>query len=406
MSETIALKEYEDWQGALAQEDVLFIANQLNQPHQRWLLRPQLQHDGYVLNPQQYVGVVQLPSGLCCRVQPKVPISSVFTMLAIAYDVPQFDDAAARYETLEDLLAFLVAHFAQLVQQHIDHGLYRHYIEEEANLAMVRGRIVFADDLRHNALLRQRTYCRFSELTWDIPENQIIRQVIHLLCGWNFAQDLQLQLRAIDSQLAEVTPTHFTTSVLDTFRYHRQNDVYLPTHQLCRLFLDLFSLTEQSGELAFRTFLLNMNQLFEKFVTRMLERYIPTTWHFQAQQKQYLDEHNRVSIKPDIVVSMPSHPPVVIDCKYKHIKDRSKNEDYYQMVAYCTALASFCGVLLSPLHNDISMPIIEIQHSPVKIHTILIDLSKCGASLEQECQRVAEHLRNLANALTDETPSR
>ncbi len=45
--------------------------------------------------------------------------------------------------------------------------------DQQDNLGVVRGRIEFARDIRENYVLRQRTYCRYSELIWDIPENQV-----------------------------------------------------------------------------------------------------------------------------------------------------------------------------------------------------------------------------------------
>ncbi len=56
-------------------------------------------------------------------------------------------------------------------------------VEEEANLPTVRGRILVAADLHWNAVLRHRTYCRFTTYSWDLRENQIVRHVVHLLSG-------------------------------------------------------------------------------------------------------------------------------------------------------------------------------------------------------------------------------
>src|SRR5215469_6256028 len=48
-------------------------------------------------------------------------------------------------------------------------------------------------------LMRANIYCRFAEFTWDVEENQIIRQVLHLLSGWGFRSSLRLKLSQLDS---------------------------------------------------------------------------------------------------------------------------------------------------------------------------------------------------------------
>ena len=40
---------------------------------------------------------------------------------------------------------------------------------------MLKGRIILAHQLRHNMILKHKTYCRYADLTQDILENQIIK---------------------------------------------------------------------------------------------------------------------------------------------------------------------------------------------------------------------------------------
>jgi 5-methylcytosine-specific restriction endonuclease McrBC regulatory subunit McrC len=50
--------------------------------------------------------------------------------------------------------------------------------------------------------------------------------------------------------------------------YHRLNDDYQPSHALCKFFLDRVAFSEKLGAIAFRGFLLDMNQPFEDFITQ------------------------------------------------------------------------------------------------------------------------------------------
>src|SRR5215211_1297896 len=300
MSATITLREYEDQSVALAPEDVTFIMEQLQG---RITIRRQLRGAGYVLNPNQFVGVVALPSGRRLESFPKVPVRSLFYMLAVVYDLPSpFLPEWSEFDELDEMLEFVVAHYADLLEGRIAHGLYRTYTEREENLSAVRGRIAVTDDVRHNFVLRHRTYCRFAEFTWDVPENQILRQVAHVVAGWVRKPELRMHLRRIDRLMGEVAPTNLPASALDGFTYHRLNDDYQPMHRLCRLFLEGASLSEAEGAISFRTFLLDMNRLFEAFVTQVLRDRTPSGVSVAAQVPTHLDEQRKVHMRPDLVI--------------------------------------------------------------------------------------------------------
>jgi 5-methylcytosine-specific restriction enzyme subunit McrC len=53
--------------------------------------------------------------------------------------------------------------------------------------------------------------------------------------------------------------------------YNRLNGEYRQIHRLCGLFLQGASLSEELGPFEFRTFLLDMNKLFEDFVSKVFD---------------------------------------------------------------------------------------------------------------------------------------
>src|SRR5215207_9813808 len=374
MSATILLREYEDQGVALPAEDVTFITEQLNG---RMTIRRALHGTGYELNPNQYVGVVVLPSGQRLESYPKVPVRSLFYMLAVAFNLPSpFLEEWSEFDELDEMLEFVVAHYADLLESRIAHGLYRTYAEREENLAAVRGRIAVADDLRQNFVLRHRTYCRFAEFTWDVPENQILRQVAHLVAGWVRKPELRMRLRRIDRLMGEVAPTSHPASALDRFTYHRLNDDYQPMHQLCRLFLEGASLSEAEGSFTFRTFLLDMNRLFEAFVTQVLRDRAPTGISVAVQVPVHLDEQRKVHMRPDLVIRDRGVSQLVADCKYKRLEpDEYVHHDVYQVLAYCTAINVEQGLLVYPLHEVNVRDEVSIRNAPVTIRQTTLDLS-------------------------------
>ena len=399
MSELIKIEEYEEWQGSLTNADWDFLSAELSR---QLTLRREIR-DGKevcVLNPNQYVGLIMLPSGRRLQITPKVPVSNLFYMISVAFDLAwPFREEFARVEVFEDVLAAIAQIFAEFVERRVEVGLYRSYVEEEENLNCIRGRISFAEDVRHNLLARHRIYCRYAEFTWDIEENQIIRQVAHLLSGWGFHTELRLRLSRLDTALAEVQPTALASSAIGRFRYSRLNDDYRPIHQLCRLFLEGSSLSEQLGVCDSRTFLLDMNKLFEAFVTQVLQE--STDGHIRVveQSELPLGEDDKVKMRPDLIIESQGKLVLVADCKYKQTESEIyRNHDFYQVLAYCTAAGVRRGLLIYPLHSGPVQDFVKIRNVDVLIEQTAINLGLPFSEFRDECGRFCDAVLSLARA--------
>jgi 5-methylcytosine-specific restriction enzyme subunit McrC len=391
VTDVIQLAEYQNWCGELSDEDAEFVWRELSP---RMTIRREIHDARYILNPNQFVGIIVLPSGRRLESYPKVPVRNLFYMLAVAFELPSpFREEPTEFERLEEILEFVASFFADCVEERIDRGLHRSYVDEEDNLAAVRGRINFAEDVRRNYVLRHRTYCRYSDFTWDIPENQILRQVAHLLTGWRFRRELRLRLGRIDAALADVTPTILPASILSQFRYNRVNDDYRQLHRLCQLFLEGASLSEDIGPFDFRTFLLDMNRLFEEFVTQILRDRARGGITVGSQIPVHLGHDRKVLMRPDIVVRREAAVALVADCKYKRVEpEEFKNHDHYQLLAYCTATGVRRGLLVYPLHVGEVRDELRVRNTETVIRQTTIDLGKEGAELIGEVDEFAREV--------------
>ena len=401
-ADTIVLGEYQIVPVALAVEDAQYLRDHLSN---RITLARSLDGDGFTVNCNQFVGVVTLPSGRLLECRPKVPVGTLFTMLAVAYDldVPLGDDLAS-IASLPQLLDFIVGHFVGLVDARLGAGFFRDYVEVEDNLLAVRGRIAIAEDVRRNAVLRHRTYCRYTEFTHDVPDNQLIRQVVHLLTGWPIAPRLVTRLRFLDAMMGNITPTRFTVEVLDRFRYDRLKDGYRAIHQFCRLFLDGLSLENQRGGNDFRTFMIDMNALFETFVTRSVTRRLPAGLSLDGQAKRSLDVGNRVTLLIDMLFTRDGRPVLVADTKYKRVETHGLgNADVYQMLVYCVATAVPTAVLIYPRETaagpDSLTPIV-VHHTDIRVLGLSLDLSGTATALSVELDLLTSRIVTLV----DDTP--
>lgn len=374
MTETLRLAEYAERRVSLDEADARWLARRFPG---RIVVRRDLDGLAFVVNPRQHVGVLTLPSGRRLEIRPKVPVASLLAMLAVAYRLETpFEPEAAGFAELDDLPDVLAAVFADLAEERIARGLHRAYVEREDNLSAVRGRIAIAGDLRENRVLRHRVWCRFAELTADVPENQVVRQAGWLLAGWARAPKLRLRLRRIDGLLSGVSATRLPAAAIDRFAYDRLTEPYRHLHRLCRLVLDGASLAESDGPVASRGFLLDMNRLFEGFVTESVRDRLPAGLALRGQATVFLDEAAAVAMRPDLLIERHGIPILVADCKYKrNDPGRYLHHDAYQVLAYCTALRLPVGVLVYPRHEAALDDAMAVRHAGIAIRQISIDLS-------------------------------
>lgn len=400
MNEPVILTEYQDRQVGLAPGDAAFVASHLRG---RFRIQRTLADDAYVLNPRQHVGVVTLPSGRRLESRPKVPARNLFAMLAIAYELPDpFLNAPVEADRIEDVLAFVVARFAALLEERLDLGLYRAYVENEENLTAVRGRIVIAEDVRRNSILRHRTYCRFTDYSWDVAENQVLRQVVQLLAGWRLPARLRRRLQALDAAMAEITPGRYVASDLGRFTYHRLNEDYRPLHALCRLLLEGASPSEDAGPFGFEAFLLDMNRLFEGFVTQALQDRVPVPFRVDAQVPLTLDVAGSVPMRPDMLIRRAERPVLVADCKYKRLgAGEHQHHDLYQLLAYCTALGLDRGLLIYPQHLTPIRRSITVRNADVVMAAVVIDLGGDADMLRAACDSLGHAVMKMVTAGID-----
>jgi 5-methylcytosine-specific restriction enzyme subunit McrC len=388
------LAEHEPTELALTPEDVDFLQSEFDG---RISIRRTWTGERYELNMGPYVGVLALPSGTVLQSHPKVPIASLFFMLATAYDLPDsFRDETVGFERIDDIYEFIAEYFAGLVEDQITKGLYRTYAGRSDNLNFVRGRIRFAEDVARNSVLRHRTYCDYAEYTWDVPENQAIRQVCQQLSSWGFRGALSHRYRNLDSQLSGITSTTLTADQVTAIPYNRFNDSYRQIHHLCALFIDGSSLSDNLGISDSRAFLVNMNSLFETFITRLLEQRLSNHVHVTDQERTWFDDDRTVVMYPDLVLRSAGRIQLIGDCKYKKTRpDDFVNQDVYQLNAYCAATGCSEGVLIYPRHELAVDEFVSVRKTGIRLGQVSIDLGLDSSSLVAECERFVQIIERM-----------
>lgn len=381
MRNEIRLREYSSALVALTDAQVGFLTRFLAD---RLTVQPTVDPGRYQLKAGSYVGFVMLPGECTLIIEPKVPVPTLFAMLAQVYDPARefLRDDPQGFTTVQDLFEFVVRIFANLVDDLIKRGVlhgYRPVIDERI---AIRGKLLLAQTLRHRPGLHDRHYCAYNEFTTDIPENRILRSATFLLQPFRYRErELSARLRRISLDLSLVRVDREARRLFQQLEFHRLNEHYRPALLLARLLLDHLTFSGSKGDEMFLSYLVDMNWLFETYVTDVVQGFARhNELRLAAQEEHSLDVGHKVSLYPDMVLFDRDGPCLVLDAKYKLLAHR---EDIYQMVAYCHALQQQRAVLIHPSSESAPAGTVRIKgQPPITIHYLSLDLNGDPAQLK------------------------
>ncbi len=183
----------------------------------------------------------------------------------------------------------------------------------------------------------------------------------------------------------DVVGMHFT----------RLNRHYQPALHLARLVLRRTGLIDRVGGASASSFLLNMNDLFQDFVEDRLRRHMRGHLDVVAEPTEWLGHHRAVRMYPDLVLERSGVPVYVCDAKYKLTADGiGRNPDYYQLLAYLTAMNLDEGVLIYCLHDgEVPPRRVDVRHTDKRLFTYALDLSGRVDEVETALRELARWAR-------------
>ncbi len=340
-----------------------------------------------------YVGSIVVP-GLELLIRPKVPLENVFLMLDVGMPAGAWRRESFDYGTSTDLLPAFAAFFARTVEQTIARGLIRSYRAEEERLTTLRGRIDLVEQVRCPGT-PSPVACRFDEYTADIAENQLlkaaVRRLLHLV---GVRPDTRRLLTRQLSRFEEVSEHTPDPDLVKRMHFTRLNRHYQPALQLAQLVLRRTGLIDRVGGATASSFLLNMNDLFQDFVEDRLQRHLRRHLEVVAEPPEWLGHGRAVLMYPDLVFERAGTPVYVGDTKYKLTADaKARNPDYYQLLAYLTAMNLDEGVLIYCLHDGEAPPRqVDVRHTHKRLFTYALDLSGTISAVEQSVAALAQWL--------------
>lgn len=307
--------------------------------------------DWWEVTPGTQIGVVSV-AGLQVVIQPKIDIHRLVFLMGYARRPDFWRDDRVHLDADADLPEALADAFVRLAKRALEQGLLKGYVTVDETLAVLRGRVREADQLRRRWGRSIPLEVRYDEFTVDIAENQLLLAAVEqLLRTPRVGVRHRAGLQRLRLQLADVTAPRCTRP---SWVASRLNARYVPALELAELVLAGRSFEQRVGDLVVSGYLFNMATIFEDFLTVALqETFRPFGGRSRLQYRTHLDEAETVPVRPDFVWSDAGVPRVVVDAKYKAEKPSGfPQADLYQLLAYCTVLGLPVGHLVYAKGNE------------------------------------------------------
>lgn len=345
------------------------------------------------LTAQGWVGHIPLTNDFHITLRPKVKLNNLLRMLEYAHDLKsfRFSEGLVNCQTLEEFYERLADILARRILNRSRQGFYCAYISKTEHLPYVRGRI-------NVPCLATRPWdtslkCDYEEHTADVEDNQILVWTLWCiarsgLCTERVMPTVRHAYHILQG-LVTVQPCH--PKICIGRQYNRLNEDYRPLHALCRFFLEHTAPSHETGANATLPFLVNMSQLYERFVALWLSSHRKTALSrqgldIQSQERVYLDQSQALYFDIDLVIydTAKGIAKYVLDTKYK-AADKPTTTDINQIVAYGSALYCQEAILIYPV--PLAEPL-DIKVGNIRVRSLTFslagDLEQAGYNFLQD----------------------
>ena len=351
----------------------------------------------YRITPSSTVGAVDIDD-LSVLIRPKIGIPQLLSLACYAMGVykPQeqrlfdFQEEAA----LPDTLALALAAAARRA---FARGLLHGYRTEEEALYAVRGRIRFDEQIRRRFGIPMPVEVRYDEFTDDITENRLVKAAVARLGEMRLrSPQARRGLGWTAAMLENVSLIEYAPRDVPDVTFDRLNEHYRGVVGLSRLILRHSAFEAKRGEVRATGFLMDMNTLFQEFVTVALRESLGVSERvFLEKSIPTLDEQGGVRLRPDLTWWDGNRCTFVGDAKYKLVKPAGvPNADLYQLLAYVTAL-ELPGGLLVYAEGETDEASYRVRHSGKLLEIATLDLSGTLEDVLGRVCRVAARIGEL-----------
>jgi len=342
---------------------------------------------GKILQAQNYVGLIQTKDGTTIEILPKVQNiqskeeskSILIKMLKTLKKSPfKYLNKAQLKSSKMPLLEIFISMFLEELSILIRKGIKSDYIQKEENLYFLKGKLKVDEQIKQNAIHKEKFYVAYEEFSSDRVENRLIKTTLKYLYKKSKLNTNQQKIREFLFVFDAVKISSDIYTDFKNVKPNRQMKEYKQVLQWAKTFLLENSFSPYKGENIAFALLFDMNLLFESYIGAYLKK---RGFDVRVQDKgKYLIEVlNKFSLRPDFVINKSEDKEIILDTKYKNIKSHKdiSQADMYQLYAYGMKYEKTQQLyLIYPKNDVISLERLTYEEDALHLDILFFDLQK------------------------------
>lgn len=337
-----------------------------------------------VIQVQNYAGALYTPYGVQLEVLPKVgrhvtPERARETLLVMLSYLSGFRHIETQQASVQakhmPLLEIFVTQFLDSVSRLLKQGLRSEYVREQGNLAFMKGKLMFSQQLRHNLVNRHKFWVDYEEYLPNCPANRLLHAALVRISGVRLSSENQRWCQELRFAFEGITPSQDVDGDIACLRPERGLSHYDEPLAWAQLILKSMSPLALQGDTKALSLLFPMEAVFESFVAQTISEELPqhllAKIQFSGQTLVHHAGKNCFKLRPDLLIQSrhPAKNQMVLDTKWKLVSNVAKSQslyglsqdDFYQMFAYGQKYLAGKGdlYLIYPEHDGFTHPIAQ-----------------------------------------------
>jgi len=400
--EYIRIKEYENYSFGLDDNEEFQMPINLG----KYLRLVEQRSKRVTIQALSYIGYIPFYKNKVLVVEPKIAFKDFLRVLLVADENIHTiaEEIIYRIDTSKynNIFDFMVYCFLEKLMYLAKYGLIRLTCEKYINGPNIKGKILVKENITKNTIRSRNhfVYTRTFDITQNNSVNQVIKYTIWYLLSFNLASEakdkLLLYYKMMDkislvlnkNYLKELDNLIKGKTIPDSRSYY--NDII----SFCKFFLSDYTLNFSGNSyLPLKSFLVDMNKVFEKYIRNALSAKIflsnsdVLVVDGNYEPKPLFSNLSYYSITPDILLKRQGQVISVMDTKYK---PQVKNEDLFQIISYVVSYNVENGVLIYPKSDDApDLELFEVERK--KIYIFRFDLTR----LDEEETRLLSFVNSI-----------
>jgi len=313
---------------------------------------------------QQYVGVIQV-GNITIEILPKIgkevdPNGNKDEWQKVLIDMLQecnwmkvysFQKASLQFKHNSILEAYLEL-FIKECELLLHTGLIKKYRFEDGNCNSLKGRLLFGQNIQYNSIHKERFYTRHQVYDRDNIFNQLLLKALKIIPLISQSPLLKDRVYNLLLSFPELVDPKVNEATFSQLVFDRKTSHYKEAIEIAAMLLLNYRPDLSSGQNQVLAILFDMNDLWEEYIYRQIQRHNTNNWRIEPQEEKHfwkqVNTTRKKSIKPDIVIISKGRT-IIVDTKWKLPEDNIPSDsDLKQMFVYNEYWDGITAILLYP----------------------------------------------------------